>query len=128
MQVIQITRLTGHSPYNITICDVTYTYCYTGATGVTTVPLIVNIPTELLGATELLVVVTDSIGCQDIQYHFCGEPSPTITPTNTLTPTPTPTPTPTTTQTPTPTDTGSYLLQGDNFFLLQGDGSKIIIL
>jgi hypothetical protein len=39
-----------------------------------------------------------------------------------------PTPTPTTTQTPTPTDTGSYLLQGDNFFLLQGDGSKIVIL
>jgi len=58
--------------------------------------------------------------------------TPTVTPTNTGTPTNTPTntqtPTQTTTQTPTPTDTGSYLLQGDNFFLLQGDGSKIVIL
>jgi len=89
MQVIQITSLTGHSPYDITICDITKTYCYSGATGVTTVPLTIDIPTELLGTTELLVVVTDSIGCQEIQYHQCAPPTPT--PTNTPTPTITPT-------------------------------------
>ena len=93
MQVIQITSLTGHSPYDITICDITKTYCYSGATGVTTVPLTIDIPTQLLGTTELLVVVTDSIGCEEIQYHFCNTPltptptpsiTPTITPTNSL--------------------------------------------
>jgi hypothetical protein len=93
MQVIQITSLTGHSPYDITICDITKTYCYSGATGVTTTPLTIDIPTELLGTQELLVVVTDSIGCSEIQYHFCNTPltptptpsiTPTITPTNSL--------------------------------------------
>jgi hypothetical protein len=53
--------------------------------------------------------------------------TPTITPTNTITPTPTLTPTNTVTPTVTPTDTGSYLLQGDGFFVLQADGSKIIL-
>ena len=52
--------------------------------------------------------------------------TPTVTPTNTITPTQTQTPTPTVT--PTPSDAGSYLLQGDGFFILQADGSKIIIL
>ena len=89
MQVIQITSLTGHSPYDITICDITNTYCYSGVTGATTAPLTIEIPTELLGTTELLVVVTDSIGCEEIQYHFCGEPIPSQTPTTTPTPTPT---------------------------------------
>jgi surface protein len=89
MQIIQITSLTGHSPYDITICDITNTYCYSGVTGATTAPLTIDIPTELLGTTELLVVVTDSIGCQEIQYHFCGEPIPSQTPTPTPTITPT---------------------------------------
>jgi hypothetical protein len=66
-------------------------------------------------------------------------PTPTITPTLTRTPTPTPTNTPTPTLTPTntptitptitptPTDAGSYILQANGFFVLQADGSKIII-
>ena len=90
MQVIQINSLTGHSPYNITICDITKTYCYSGATGVTSVPLTIDLPTELLGTNEVLVVVTDSIGCEEIQYHQCIiQPSPTPTPTVTPTITPT---------------------------------------
>jgi len=89
MQVIQITTLSGHSPYDITICDITKTYCYSGATGVTTAPLTINIPTELSGSQEVLVLVTDNIGCEEIQYHFCGEPIPSQTPTTTPTPTPT---------------------------------------
>jgi surface protein len=90
MQVIQITSLTGHSPYDITICDVTNTYCYSGVTGATTAPLTIDLPTELLGSEEVLVVVTDSIGCQEIQYHVCTTvPTPTPTPTQTPTITPT---------------------------------------
>jgi surface protein len=90
MQVIQINSLTGHSPYDITICDITNTYCYSGLTGVTSVPVTINLPTELLGANEVLVVVTDSIGCQEIQYVQCLI-TPTPTPTPSITPTVTPT-------------------------------------
>lgn len=89
-QVIQITSLTGHSPYDITICDITKTYCYSGVTGVTSSPLTINIPIELSGTSELLVVVTDSIGCEEIQYFSC-QSTPTPTPTPSITPTITPT-------------------------------------
>jgi hypothetical protein len=89
MQVINILSLTGHSPYNITICDITKSYCYSGATGVVSAPLTIDLPSELVGSLEVLVVVTDSIGCEEIQVHKCGEPSPTPTPTPTPTITPT---------------------------------------
>jgi hypothetical protein len=52
--------------------------------------------------------------------------TPTITPTKTSTPTPTNTVTPTKTPTPTPTPI-YYLEQSDGFYILQADGSKIII-
>ena len=89
MILIEITSLSGHSPYDITICDITNSYCYSGATGVVSVPTSVTIPDELSGVTEFLVVVTDSIGCSEIQYHSCNVPTPTPTPpvTPTITPT-----------------------------------------
>jgi hypothetical protein len=89
MQVIQINSLSGHSPYDITICDITKTYCYSGVTGATTVPLTINIPTELLGTNELLIVVKDSVGCETFHPYYCITPTPTPTPT--ITPTITPT-------------------------------------
>jgi hypothetical protein len=90
MQVIEITSLSGHSPYNITICDITLTYCYVVATGVVVVPptLQLTIPTQLEGANQVLVVVTDAIGCQEFILQTCPT---TPTPTPTITPTPTPT-------------------------------------
>lgn len=105
MKVIRITSLSGSSPYNITICDTTNTNCYFGVSGATTVPLIIDLPNELLGATEVLVTITDSLGCEKFQYHFCGEPIPSPSPTNTPTPTNTVTPTNTPTNTVTPTNT-----------------------
>jgi surface protein len=89
MQVIQITSLTGHSPYDITICDITNTYCYLGVSGATTAPITINIPTELINVDEVLVVITDSLGCSELQYHNCDDPKPSQTPTFTPTPTPT---------------------------------------
>ena len=90
MQVVEITSLTGHSPYNISICDVTLTYCYVVATGVVSVPptLQLTIPSQLDGANQVLVVVTDAIGCQEFILQTCPA---TPTPTPTITPTPTPT-------------------------------------
>jgi hypothetical protein len=52
-------------------------------------PITVNVPTILQSANQLMVLVTDSIGCQEFQSFNCFEPS--STPTNTPTPTITPT-------------------------------------
>ena len=89
MQIIEITSLSGHSPYDITICDITKTYCYVVATGVVSVPTTVEIPTELSGTQELIVVVTDSAGCETFSNYNCftPTPTPTFTPTPTITPT-----------------------------------------
>ena len=92
MQIIEISGITGHSPYDIIICDITNTYCYTVETGVVSVPpyLYLNVPLELRGANSILIKIIDSSGCETFQYTSCP-----ITPTPTITPTMTPTPTPT---------------------------------
>jgi len=89
MQQIEITTLSGHSPYNITMCDITKTYCYPVLSGVVGAPptLTLNVPTQLEGTQELLVVVTDAAGCNTFHLYTCYTP----TPTPTMTPTPTPT-------------------------------------
>ena len=76
MQVIEITSLNGHSPYDISICDITLTYCYVVATGVVSVPptLQLPIPSQLEGANQVLVVVTDSIGCEEFLLETCPLP------------------------------------------------------
>jgi hypothetical protein len=89
MQIIEITTLTGHSPYDITICDITKSYCYVVSSGVTSAPITVEIPTELSGTQELIVVITDSSGCETFSNYNCFTPTPTPTPT--ITPTITPT-------------------------------------
>ena len=89
MQIIEITSLSGHSPYDITICDITKSYCYVVASGVTSAPITVEIPTELSGTQELIVVITDSAGCETFSNYNCftPTPTPTFTPTPTITPT-----------------------------------------
>lgn len=92
MQIIEITSVTGTSPYDIIICDITYTYCYTADTGVVSIPptLYVNLPIELYGSQSVIVKIVDSLGCEEIQFVECP-PTPTPTPTLTITPTITPT-------------------------------------
>ena len=82
MQVVEITSLSGHSPFNISICDITLTYCYVVATGVVVVPptLELQIPTQLEGAQQVIVKVVDSIGCQELILQSCPT-TPTPTPT-----------------------------------------------
>lgn len=91
MQQIEITTLSGQSPYNITMCDITKTYCYPVLSGVNGAPptVTLNVPPQLEGTQELLVVVTDDAGCNTFHLYTCYTP----TPTPTATPTPTPTPT-----------------------------------
>jgi hypothetical protein len=89
MQSIEITSLVGHPPFSITICDITYTYCYFAISGVTSAPITITPPTQLNGVNQLLVVITDSKGCETINYINCftPTPTPTLTPTPTITPT-----------------------------------------
>ena len=79
MQSIEITSLVGHPPFSITVCDITYTYCYFVISGVTSSPITINVPIELSGAQEMLVIVTDIIGCEIMNYINCPTPTPTIT-------------------------------------------------
>ncbi len=95
MSVVYITSLTGHSPYDITICDTTRTFCSVVETGVASVPptLELTIPEfdgkPLFG--EVLVIATDANGCEEMTVVSCNV---TPTPTRTTLATPTPTQTP----------------------------------
>lgn len=92
MHIIEITGISGHSPYDIYVCDITNTYCYVVDSGVVSVPpfLYLNLPTQLSNVNQVLIKIIDSEGCNVFQYVACPV-TPTPTPTNTLTPTPTPT-------------------------------------
>ena len=92
MQIIEIGSITGTSPYDITVCDITYTYCYSVGTGLPSVPpiLYLNLPTELSGVDSIIITVTDSNNCEESKIVNCPV-TPTPTPTNTQTPTITPT-------------------------------------
>ncbi len=86
MQSIEITSFSGTTPFSVTICDITLSYCYLVQTGVSSVPVTVGIPAILQGAPQLIVKLIDANSCEFIQLYSCITPTPTPTPT--LTPTP----------------------------------------
>lgn len=92
MKIIEINSVTGTSPYDIIICDSTFTYCYTVETGVSSIPpsINVNLPTPLLNVNQLIIKIIDSNGCEMFQFLSCP-PTPSPTPTPTITPSITPT-------------------------------------
>ena len=108
---IQITSVTGTSPYDVYVCDVFGTNCNLVGTIVGTVPPVYSfsIPAMFNYAQVVIVKVIDFNNCETFHIETCvlptNTPTPTQTPTPTLTPTRTPTPTPTRTLTPTPTPT-----------------------
>jgi len=87
---ITLTGITGTAPYVISVCDITKTYCYNVYTGTPTLPLTVEVPSQLSTANQVLLDVVDSQNCDYFQIISCIPSSPT--PTTTTTPTPTPTP------------------------------------
>jgi len=103
---IQITSVTGTSPYNVYVCDVFGLNCNLVGTIVGTVPPVYSfsLPTMFNYAQVVMVKVIDFNNCETFHIEPCILPT-TPTPTPTLTPTPTPTVTPTKTPTPTPTKT-----------------------
>jgi hypothetical protein len=89
----ELTGISGHSPYDIYICDITDSYCYLVVSGVTTIPPSISLitPTEFNGVDELLIKVIDTTGCKFFRYFNCLAVTPTPTPVPTPTPTPIPT-------------------------------------
>jgi hypothetical protein len=104
---IQITSVTGTSPYNVYVCDIFGTNCNLVGTIVGTVPPVYSfsIPAMFNYAQVVIVKVIDSNNCETFHIETCVLPTNTPTPTRTPTQTPTRTPTPTQTPTSTPTNT-----------------------
>lgn len=92
MSQITISGITGIPPYDVYICDTTFSFCSL-ISGSTTIPP--NIDYTLSGVFEnvspVIIKIVDSNGCEFFEIIDCP-PSPTPTPS--ITPTPTPTTTP----------------------------------
>jgi len=85
---IELTNISGTPPYNISICDITKTFCYIVATGNPTLPVNLPIPVELMGVLELLVVIEDSLNCEYFEFISCVTTTTTSTTTTTTLPPP----------------------------------------
>jgi hypothetical protein len=79
-QSIDILTSTGVPPYDVYVCDVTYTFCYVVATGVT-LPYQFFAPPPLDDVSQLIVKLIDSTGCVFFEPFQCPTPTPTPSPT-----------------------------------------------
>jgi len=71
--IIQINSISGNSPYDIYVCDITLTYCYlvSGSTIITT-PYQFVVPSPLDNVTSLILKIVDSLGCEKFVLLTCG--------------------------------------------------------
>lgn len=74
MNVITLTSISGTSPYDIYVCDITNTYCYL-VSGSTVLPPLISfvVPPPLEGVTELLLKLIDNNGCSKFYYYSCPD-------------------------------------------------------
>lgn len=80
MQTVVISSAVGIPPFQISLCDVTNTYCYIVAVDVT-LPVTVNVPPPIQTADTLLIKIKDSHHCETLQTTTSLSPTPTPTPT-----------------------------------------------
>lgn len=87
---ITINVITGTSPYDVYVCDITNTICVY-ITGLTSCPpsYTFTVPSPLNTSGSLLVKIIDGDGCERFELYTCITPSPTPTPTPTPSPLPT---------------------------------------
>jgi len=105
---IEISSISGTSPFQIWVCDYYGNQCQLIDTITGPVPPAVyyNLPVAFMYAPVVTIKIIDSLGCETSTLYYCIDPTPTRTPTHTPTSTPTHTPTPTVTKTSvTPTAT-----------------------
>jgi hypothetical protein len=71
--IIQINSISGTSPYNIYVCDITLDYCFlvSGATAITPI-LQFPVPPPLDNLTEVILKIVDSLGCEKFVLLTCG--------------------------------------------------------
>ena len=82
---ITLTVSTGTPPYQVSVCDITNTYCYPATTfGGGTITF--DSPAPLGDTTPVLIKIVDSLNCETFEFYQCvPTPTPSLTPT--LTPT-----------------------------------------
>lgn len=81
MQTVVVTSAVGTPPFQISLCDVTNTYCYIVAVDVTTFPTTVNVPPAIQSANTLIIKIKDAYYCETLQTTTSLSPTPTPTPT-----------------------------------------------
>ncbi len=70
---IQITAITGTPTYDVYVCDITNTYCFSVSASTTITPIqIFNVPPPLDNVDQLLVKIIDSNGCEKFIYLECS--------------------------------------------------------
>lgn len=71
--IVQINSISGNSPYDIYVCDITLTYCYlvSGSTTIIT-PYQFIVPPPLDNVTSLILKIVDSLGCERFVLLSCG--------------------------------------------------------
>jgi len=72
MNVLELLSVSGSSPYDIYVCDITNTYCFL-VSGSTSIPPLFSfiVPPPLDGVTELLLKIIDSNACEKFYYYSC---------------------------------------------------------
>lgn len=74
MNEFSIVSVSGTSPYDIYVCDITNTYCFL-VSGATVIPPYISffVPAPLDGVTEILLKLVDSNGCSKFYYYSCPD-------------------------------------------------------
>jgi hypothetical protein len=74
MNVFSLISLSGSSPYNIYVCDITNTYCFL-VSGSTSIPPLISfvVPPPLDIVNEILLKIVDDNGCEKYYYYSCDD-------------------------------------------------------
>jgi hypothetical protein len=69
---LTISSITGTTPFDVYVCDITNTYCYF-VSGITTVvpSFVFTIPPPLNDVDALLLKIVDTTGCERFAYYSC---------------------------------------------------------
>lgn len=85
MNTVVINSAVGTPPFQISLCDITNTFCYIVGIDVTTFPVTLDVPPPLQDVSQMVVSINDAYYCNSLQTLSFMTPTPT--------PSPTPTPT-----------------------------------
>ena len=74
MNTVVINSAVGTPPFQISLCDITNTYCFL-VSGSTIIPPLFSfiVPPPLDSVTELLLKIVDNNGCEKFYYYSCAD-------------------------------------------------------